>query len=419
MHSITAVRRLHGLDTLRAAAIILVVLYHTTINVTFKPSFGPFGTLGWAGVDLFFVLSGYLIGNQIFAAFARGERFSLARFYARRALRTLPNFYVVLTLYFCLPLVLGGTPPPSLWRFVSFTQNVGLHPGTAFSHAWSLCIEEQFYVMLPIIALLVGWSRSIRLGWVILIGAMAAAAMLRYWLWRQYGGDGAAYYQHIYYASWCRFDELLPGVALALIKNFHAATWQRLIAAGNRTLCAGLASTLLTLFLFLNFHAQEPDGYRLWMSVVGYPMLACSFALLTLAALSPNSWLARCRIPGAGSLALWSYAIYLTHKAVMHVLKTNFIAHGYDASAPLSLAVMLGSSVIVGWLLYTLVETPFMNLRERWFGTHQSAPLTRDRIQVAAQISDGTPTLYPCTPSMPSTVSIAQSSSDSTDSAIT
>src|SRR6266571_1574921 len=96
--------RNHGLDTLRALAIVLVFMNHYMLFVSREPTFGFLGEIGWSGVDLFFALSGYLIGNQILSAIRAGqgdgaERFSLLRFYARRLLRTLPNFYVVLALY--------------------------------------------------------------------------------------------------------------------------------------------------------------------------------------------------------------------------------------------------------------------------------------------------------------------------------
>ncbi len=389
--TISVTPRLNGLDTLRAAAIVLVVLYHTTINVTHAPTFGAVGTIGWTGVDLFFVLSGYLIGNQVLSALTRGTSFSLLRFYARRLLRTLPNFYVVLTLYFVFPLKLGGNPPPALWRFLSFTQNVDLQPGTAFSHAWSLCIEEQFYLAFPVVALLLAARRSVRLSWLVLGLAMCAAIIIRSALWQRYGDDGEQYYRHIYYSSWCRFDELLPGVALALLKNFHPVRWRRLISGGNWTLCAGLLATVLTLTLFLNFHALQPDGYRFGMTAFGYPLLACSFALLTLAALSPASWLARVRVPGAGRLALWSYAIYLTHKGVMHLLKTPLAACAINLSSPLALGLMTAMSLLAGWLLYSAVEAPCMRLRERWFGSGRLVP-DRTPGPQAVQISEGIPT---------------------------
>ncbi len=144
-------RRANGLDTLRAAAIALVFTYHYMVFVSREPTFGWLSTVGWVGVDLFFVLSSYLIANRIFSGIAKGWQLLLASFYARRALRTLPVFWVVLALYFIFPTVMGGKTPPPLWTFLTFTQNIPLQPGTAFSHAWSLCIEEQFYLLLPLI----------------------------------------------------------------------------------------------------------------------------------------------------------------------------------------------------------------------------------------------------------------------------
>ena len=144
MTSPLPIRRTAGLDTLRAGAIVLVFMYHYMIFVSRRPTFGWASVVGWAGVDLFFVLSGYLIANQLFAGLARGGTLSVPGFYARRAFRTLPVFWLVLAAYLLLPGALGGRTPPPAWRFLTFTQNLGLQPGTAFSHAWSLCVEEQF-----------------------------------------------------------------------------------------------------------------------------------------------------------------------------------------------------------------------------------------------------------------------------------
>ena len=145
----TSKSRNPGLDTLRACAIALVFMYHYEVFVSRASTFGWLGEIGWVGVDLFFVLSGYLIANQLFAGMARGQALSLPRFYARRAFRTLPVFWLVLAFFVLFPAAMGGRPPPPWWRFLTFTQNIGLQPGTAFSHAWSLCVEEQFYLVLP------------------------------------------------------------------------------------------------------------------------------------------------------------------------------------------------------------------------------------------------------------------------------
>ena len=87
-------QRVRGLDTLRAAAITAVVVYHMSWDSTNK-AFRAIGAFGWTGVDLFFVLSGYLIAGQWFAKAAAGKKIPLGRFYLRRFLRTLPNYFVV------------------------------------------------------------------------------------------------------------------------------------------------------------------------------------------------------------------------------------------------------------------------------------------------------------------------------------
>lgn len=359
--------RANGLDTLRALAITLVFMYHYMVFVSGEPTFGWASTVGWVGVDLFFVLSGYLIANQLFAGIARGQRVSLPRFYARRALRTLPVFWLVLALYVALPGLLGGNAPPPLWRFLSFTQNLGLQPGTAFSHAWSLCIEEQFYLVLPIV-LAAGWRlRAGRVqGWTLLAALVVLGISARAWLWQTYGRESTGridgYYPHIYYATLCRFDEFLPGVAVAMLKNFHRPSWSRLTRHGQALLAIGSAATLAMLVLVATRYQIEGDGYGFFMTAFGYSLMALSFAVLVAAALSPGSWLHRWRVPGACPLALWSYSIYLSHKAVAHVAQQ--VVDGLAWPGGERLALIVVASVAVGALLYRLVEAPFMAWRD-------------------------------------------------------
>jgi peptidoglycan/LPS O-acetylase OafA/YrhL len=360
-----ATPRVHGLDTLRALAVSLVVLHHYVLFVSRRPTFGWVGEIGWAGVDLFFALSGYLIGNQIFKAMRSPEGFSLKNFYARRFLRTLPNFWVVLALYALWPAFRGEAQLLPLWKYLGFIQNFQLEPGTAFSHSWSLAIEEQFYMVLPAAAL-VGASvrRSVGWAWLAIAAAFAAGMLTRAQLWfdvvegeRHWSHH---YYKYIYYSTFCRFDELLAGVALALLKNYHAGAWRRLTGLGNAACAAGLAVTGLAFWLFLR------DHYGFAMTVFGYPLLALGFSLLIVAALSYGSLLYAVRVPGAGPLALWSYAIYLTHRQACVLGAEQLRAFGLEPEAPATIALLLVLSVLSGWLLYRLVETPFMALRERY-----------------------------------------------------
>lgn len=379
--------RSNGLDTLRALAILLVFCYHYMVFVSGEPTFGWLSTVGWIGVDLFFVLSGYLIGNQVFAARARGQSISLTAFYARRALRTWPVFWLVLAAYFLWPQVLGGRTPPPLWSFLTFTQNYQLQPGTAFSHAWSLCIEEQFYAVFPLIVLLAWRLRdTVRAGralaWWFMGGLLAVGVAARVVLWLHYGreagGQVAGYYPNVYYATLCRFDEFLPGLAIAMLKNFYPAMWSRVAAHGKGLFYAGLVALALIGYGVIAHYYIDGYGYGFFMSAFGYSLVACSFALWVASALGQDSPLHRVRIPGAHHLALWSYSIYLIHKPVGFVLRQQM--QGLSPSW-LLLAVVL-VSLALGAALYAFIERPFMRWRDRWVPDLAVQPAKSVAVQV-------------------------------------
>jgi peptidoglycan/LPS O-acetylase OafA/YrhL len=358
-----------GLDTLRAAAIALVFMYHYAVFVSGRASFGFASRVGWTGVDLFFVLSGYLIAHPLLDGMAQGRALSLPRFYARRALRTLPAFWLVLAAYVLFPAALGGRTPPPPWRFLTFTQNIGLAPGTAFSHAWSLCVEEQFYLALPLVlaaaTALAGRGLGRRHAWwlmgaLVALGVAARALAWRHW-WRE--ADASGYMSWIYYATPCRFDEFIPGIAVAMLRAFHRPLWDRLVAHGGGIFALGAAATAALLVLVDRAYYVDGVGWGGFMTVFGYSLLAMAFALLVVAALSPARTPLRRRLPGARPLARWSYSTYLSHKPVAFVL-----AH---ALAPLALgeaarAALIGLACVgAGALLYRLVEAPFLALRDR------------------------------------------------------
>lgn len=363
--------RLAGLDTLRALAIALVLMSHYHGFVSHAPTFGFMGRIGWAGVDLFFVLSGYLIGNQLLAPAARGDSLNLKTFFARRLLRTLPNYYAVLAVYLAAELLLPDSPIAGksmapVWQFLTFTQNFNLNYGETFTHSWSLCIEEQFYLVLPLAVLaLVGSERSPRLLWCALVAAIGAGMTVRGMAFMD-GMDVFA--APVYYSSFSRFDELLPGVAIAMLKNFHPAAFARILRHGNALLAAGLAMSAAVLYGVMN---EAPTAFA--ASTFGFSLVAASFALLTCSALSPGSLLNRVRIPGTASLALWSYAVYLVHKPVFMALRPELVNRNIDPGAPFTIAAVMAAGILGGWLLYRVVETPFMRVRSRWYPPGASA----------------------------------------------
>jgi peptidoglycan/LPS O-acetylase OafA/YrhL len=371
--SLSPVSRQPGLDLLRALAISLVFCYQ--IFVSRAPTFGWFGNVGWTGVDLFFVLSGYLIGHQVFAGIARGETLSLPAFYARRLLRTLPAFWVVLALYFLFPAVMGGKTPPPLWRFLSFTQNWNLQPGTAFSHAWSLCIEEQFYLLLPLLVwagvrAAAAWNLRVSTLWGLFAGLTLMAMAWRASLWDQFGrevsGGGAGsqgYHPALYYATLARIDEFIPGLAVALWRHAHPASWARAMAHGRRWCIGAVAVAALVWYAVANHYYISGYGYGRFMTVAGYSLIAWGYAVLVVAALCTDSPLRRWRVPGAAALAAWSYSIYLTHKAV----SVNVAKALGDAGLPQPVVISLVTlaCIVAGWALYRLVEKPVMRWRDR------------------------------------------------------
>ncbi len=362
-----------GLDTLRACAIALVFMYHYAIFVSGVPTFGWLSTIGWTGVDLFFVLSGYLIANQLFAGLARGQRVSAPRFYARRAFRTLPVFWLVLAAFVLFPVAMGGRPPPPWWRFLTFTQNLGLQPATAFSHAWSLCVEEQFYLVLPALLAAGAWLARGRVtlgrahGWALMGALVAVGVIARCVLWQRVGrpadGNGADYMRWIYYDTLCRFDEFIPGVAIAMLKNFHRPAWDRLMARGALLEAVGAVAVVAVMWATLEFYDIPGYGWGFFMTGFGYTLIALAFAVLVAAALSPSARVLRLKVPGARRLALWSYSTYLSHKPLAYFIGKRLAPLGVPDGA--RLAVIALACVAVGALMYALVEAPFMAWRDR------------------------------------------------------
>src|SRR5205814_108217 len=193
-----------GLDLLRALAIIVVVIYHAALFGFKLP--GRVDRFGWIGVDLFFVLSGYLIGGQLLAPLARDKPINLGRFFARRVLRIMPAYFVILAIYFLLPSwrEYSDMAQP-LWKFLLSVQNIALHGGTAFSHAWSLAVGVLFYLCLPFILFFVNiWPRAaIIIPCVIVFGGILLRTLLAWQHPAEISGVSFRDFQAwIYYPTW-------------------------------------------------------------------------------------------------------------------------------------------------------------------------------------------------------------------------
>ena len=121
-------QKLYGLDHLRALAIAFVFLFHYFILSGKQPEWLPgFAKFGWTGVDLFFVLSGFLISSQLFAQIQKGQKISFKQFFLKRFFRIIPAFLVTVVLYFFFPYFREKESLPPVWKFLTFTQNLGLN----------------------------------------------------------------------------------------------------------------------------------------------------------------------------------------------------------------------------------------------------------------------------------------------------
>src|SRR5438105_3625101 len=310
-------KRQPGLDLLRALAIIVVVVYHAALFGFKLP--GRVDRFGWIGVDLFFVLSGYLIGGQLLALLARDQRINLGRFFTRRALRIMPAYFVVLALYFSLPSWREYTEMSQpLWKFLLSVQNIALHGGTAFSHAWSLAVEDQFYLALPFLLLfLFGRPRAaIIVPCLIVVGGIALRAFLAAQNPSVDGGVAFRGFQAwIYYPTWTRLDALVFGVVLAAIEKLRSKWWQRLMGTALWLWLPGLALIAYALFL------GETENLTFTACVWQFPLIALGMATLLICAVSPRLFFRRVAIPGAAFIASVAYSAYLIQKLVIHAVE--------------------------------------------------------------------------------------------------
>jgi peptidoglycan/LPS O-acetylase OafA/YrhL len=348
-----------GPDLMRAFAVLMVMLWHLAkpARVGVLPEVWPWG---WLGVDVFFVLSGYLIGGQLMARIAKGQGVDFADFYLRRAFRILPAFLVVLALYLLIPSMNEGKAMLPAWRFLTFSMNWNLDPkatGT-FSSAWSLCVEEYFYLLAPLTLLaLRGRAKwiGLALAAAILVGGMALRAKLYLAApdlpWN-------LYMARLYYPTWVRLDGLLLGVLLAAGRTFRPQLMARWLP-GWAALLGGLVALTASIAVIKdNGPLMDFTG-----STFGFPLFSLACALMLSASIDAEPWLAKIPLPGVAGLATLSYSLYLVHKPVYTLDKAWL---GAEALAGWPALALYACTVLVAALaLHHAVERPFLALRDR------------------------------------------------------
>ena len=344
-------QRLIELDGLRGFALVMILVYHSIAQEGVPPAASFLGdaqravSLGWTALDLFFVLSGFLIGGILMDA--RESRSYFKTFYARRFFRIIPVYYAWILLYFLLIGFAGAgvtrlsnsgmRPPlsPGLLCYFLFLQNsvpldlYGL-AGAWFGHLWSLAVEEQFYLVAPLVVRFTS-MRSLR--W-ILAAVTLSAPLIRIYL---------RFVSHmpatvITTRTLSRMDALAIGMlAATLVRSESGALWLRRHLQAWRGILCILAGGVVLLWLFA--YGSMSAG----MQTIGFTWMALFYAgALLLVVQHRDGWLAAVLRNGLlRQLGAVSYCVYLIHVVVNVGLHAVILHHAPRISTPSAASVTL------------------------------------------------------------------------------
>ena len=328
-----------GLDGLRGLAVLAVFLYHsgflTSSPIVFAPS-------GYLGVDLFFVLSGYLITSLLLAEWRRNSRISLKHFWLQRARRLLPALVVVLLSTSIFTFIFLGDGDQSKtyvgdlwstltyvanWRFVlsdrSYFEQFG--SPSILRHMWSLGIEEQFYIIWPLVIVVllrfaqprvstIGVLRRVIRRWVLAVSCLGAIASA---IWMAFESKTGVVVSRIYYGTDTRAFALLGGAALA------AALAHRSDRALTGRWADSLGAVSLFGWLIMVVLVGRDGNIPNWMFQGGF-VLATIFCMIAIGVAAGDGWLAGVlSAKPMVQLGHLSYSIYLWHWPVIVVLNSE------------------------------------------------------------------------------------------------
>jgi peptidoglycan/LPS O-acetylase OafA/YrhL len=379
--------RLVQLDVLRALAILLVLFRHAIIpwsqsGMLMRPMKFLYH-LGWTGVDLFFVLSGFLIGGLLFKEIRTTGRLDVGRFLVRRMLKIWPAYFVLVGfVFFQIALTNGGTFRAAFHDILPNLLHLQNYLGTRIGITWSLAVEEHFYLALPVVLVLVtaGWRnvKSIPAIPIIALLLIVACNLMRVaFNWNR----GFDLFTH-QYATHLRIDGLFFGVMLAYLHHFHPSVLQRVARRPLLLVAVGLA-------LVFPMGIYEVGVYR-WVWTIGYTMLYVGYGCILIACVysSPRThplgrMLASRGAAALGAVGVFSYSIYLWQfslgqEPLVWWLLPHLPHKPVSLFWLLSMSSYFGVAILAGVVMAKLVEMPVLAVRDRVFPPKSSSPATPD-----------------------------------------
>jgi peptidoglycan/LPS O-acetylase OafA/YrhL len=364
--------RSQPLDILRAVAILLVLGQHAFVDAEDTGGVPAvvvraWQTGGWTGVDLFFVLSGFLVSGLLFKEYMVHGDVWLGRFLIRRGFKIYPAFYAFLLLML-LPALIGGQVID--WRPLAceglFVQNYGPNQ---FGHTWSLAVEEHFYLLLCLFfAIRLRHPQPRPFAMLPTVFVLVAGATLALRL-------AMVHYPFSTKTHLCpthlRLDALSFGVLLSYLYHFHQNGLARLVRTRRLPL----------LFLGLClvspcFHSEVHATAYGHMVVLTLEYVGWGCVLLAALYWQPSRAPLRRRAFGIlAAIGFYSYSIYVWHMTVQTRLYAIIVSarHGAPVSYPVALTIYIVSAVLVGIVMAKLIEGPFLRLRDRWFPSRGKA----------------------------------------------
>jgi peptidoglycan/LPS O-acetylase OafA/YrhL len=367
-------QQIPALDALRGVAILMVLLHNFSV-VGEGSIVGHVFDAGWVGVQLFFVLSGFLITGILLDTVKASNYFK--SFFARRALRIFPLYYVVLFVgYIVVPAILvvpadHGQHQIWLWTYLANWQEAFGHGERAFPHLWSLAVEEQFYLVWPVLVYLLRGRGIVTLSVLMIV----AAPVLRLVCRQRFGAESA------YMFTICRMDALAMGAVLAAaFRSQRVSAW--LVTKSPNIQVVRVGVMLLLGLVFVVSHGLPRTGAA--TQLAGYTLLSLIFTIWiagevgAFARTADDETLGKSPSVVAAPLRLlgkYSYAMYLFHAPLHLFVGTRVLAAvGYQATgsgAPLGVALlyalaMLAAALAAAWLSFLLIEQPALRLKARF-----------------------------------------------------